>query len=563
MAKTTTPPEPRSAMLKTKSGKPPICTLTARAKAAGSLVAARETQTSRKTPNLRLPIPERRRKLQKQTGLRHDKSMCARCLVFASAAPPRTLVSEGSAIGRTGRERSSRFIIVHECARPEPCPNIVFPARTDARHIPIERKTSRDTPLGIRVQVTMKIAYICSDREVPVLGAEGSSMHVREVAGALARIGHEVFMLASWLGGKAEPEFAVPCYELKPVGMNGVAWEAIGNEPLVERERLYRDLSSVFFNSVLQTEGAELLLREAPDFIYERYSLFGWAGVQLSRRFNIPLILEVNTPLCQEQDGYDLFTLTHTARRMENRVLREADVIITVCDWLKKWIVQEGAAPEKIHVIPNGVSARKFSPAFSGEAIRRQYSLIDKRVIGIVSSFQPWQDTTGLLTAFYDLYRDDPDLRLLLVGEGEQTPAARKWVTSKGLTGAVIFTGEVRHDRVPEYIAAMDLTVAPYVPSRLYGSPMKVSEYMAAGKPTVVTRFAQIDAIVKHGENGWLYSPSDPAGLVTGLRILLYDTALAARMGTAARSTILAEHTWERVAEKIVGLAAAAISSKP
>ena len=69
--------------------------------------------------------------------------------------------------------------------------------------------------------------------------------------------------------------------------------------------------------------------RERPDILYERYCLLGWGGVELSRRYGIPLILEVNAPDSVYQIGYENFTLTGTAREMEQTILRRADTVVT------------------------------------------------------------------------------------------------------------------------------------------------------------------------------------------------------------------------------------------
>ena len=399
----------------------------------------------------------------------------------------------------------------------------------------------------------MKIAYICSDIDITVFGTEGCSVHIREVAEALCGLGHEVVVISPCLGKRPAASSRARYVELAPQGLNERAWRFLEEEPLVREGRMARDLKSVFFNAWLQAAAAKLFLDEKPDLIYERYALFGWSGAALSRQYGIPLILEVNAPLTDEQEGYDQFTLVETARGMEMEILRAADAVLPVSDRLKQWIIGMGADPARISVVPNGISRQRFSVMASGEKFRKQYDLTGNWVIGYVGSFQSWHDTTGLLSAFAKLYREQPRVRLLLVGEGELKASMQERVRQAGLESAVTFTGHVSHERMPDCLAAMDIAVVPYAKlSNFYFSPIKLFECMAAGKPTVAADIGQISAVIVHGETGWLYPPGERDALCQSLRTLFHDAALAARIGAAGRAAVLAGYTWEAVAAKIV-----------
>ena len=183
----------------------------------------------------------------------------------------------------------------------------------------------------------MKIGYICSDIDVQLFGHEGCSVHIREFTNALVEAGHDVFILCAWTGKSNRVDAKARVYELEPPGLEGHAWSLAEQEPVIQDHHLERDLRSMLWNTWLQSAGAAIVERERPDFLYERYALFGWGGIELSRRFDIPLILELNAPLCDQQAGYEKFTLTKTARRMEEQILCSADGVIALTDWLKDW----------------------------------------------------------------------------------------------------------------------------------------------------------------------------------------------------------------------------------
>lgn len=401
----------------------------------------------------------------------------------------------------------------------------------------------------------MKVGYLCADVDVQVLGQEGCSVHVREFTNGLVEAGHEAFMLCAWAGEGDGSRLRAPLHELGPRGVDAEVWASLERDDAILNHHLERDLRSVLWNTWLRDQGDEIVARERPDFLYERYSLFGWGGTELARRHGIPLILEVNAPLCDEQDGYEKFALTETARRMQARILGQADALVVVSGWLGEWAEAQGVDPARIHVIPNGVSSRFLDEEISGDAVRAELGLQGTSVVGFVGSFHWWHDVGGLLKAFSALADRDPALRLLLVGSGEKRKRLESRVAELGLGPRVVFTGKVPHDRVPEYVAAMDVAVVPYGPLKeFFFSPVKLFEYMAAGRPTVAASLGQIPEIVEHAKTGWLYPPGDAARLAEGIETFLRDPDLAARASAAARDVVRARHTWKHIADRVAEL---------
>lgn len=407
----------------------------------------------------------------------------------------------------------------------------------------------------------LKIGYICSDVDIPLLGQEGCSVKIREFTDALVEAGHDVFILCNWLGEGRGVSLKARVYHVQPSDLNALAWQLLQEEPQVQDNHLERDLKSLLFNYWLQKEGAEIIEREQPDLLYECYALFGYAGIELSRRFSIPTILEVNAPLCQEQAGYEKFPFTRTAEALDAEIFRGADLVIAVSEWMRRFVIDRGADERRVHAIPNGVGEH-FCGEISGAAVRERYELVGKRVIGFVGSFHWWHDLDTLLDAFSRLYPRDPELRLLLVGAGPERKKAQETADRLGVAPAVIFTGNVPHEDVPQYIAAMDVAVAPFRAvshSGLYFSPMKLFEYMAVGRAAVATALGQMVEIIKHGTNGWLCPPENPERLAEGLATLLYTPGLASRIGATAREEVINTLTWPVVSTRILELAEPAL----
>lgn len=121
--------------------------------------------------------------------------------------------------------------------------------------------------------------------------------------------------------------------------------------------------------------------------------------------------------------------------------------------------------------------------------------------------------------------------------------------------------GHVPHALVPGLLARFDLLLAPPAPrvsssaGRDIGrwmSPLKVFEYMAAGKPILASDIPALREILRDGETALLLSPGDTAAWAAAARGLLADRERAAALGAAARAELLSTLTWDARAARIL-----------
>jgi len=115
---------------------------------------------------------------------------------------------------------------------------------------------------------------------------------------------------------------------------------------------------------------------------------------------------------------------------------------------------------------------------------------------------------------------------------------------------------------VPEHLAALDICLC--YPTRFREnttSPFKVYEYLACGKAVVIADLAGMREafgdVVAYAE------PEAPAALAEQIGRLVADSAERERLGAAGLAFIRAEHTWARVAERLVGVAESALEARP
>ncbi len=425
----------------------------------------------------------------------------------------------------------------------------------------------------------MNLAYLSADFGVPVFGFKGASIHVREMCAALRRDGHPVCVISPATAleesGQQQPgdqrEAAPPASPFLPPAQRRGELTFLSVTPPEKHKQILKDcealdkfwgmktrlrqeLRNQFYNLTLY-EAALAYLRSCPvDFIYERYSLFGHAGLRLARELGVPHLLEVNAPLAYEQEKMRGLEMKELAAASERRLFQGTDRVLVVSRPLQEFVHACEVPLERIQILPNAVDPQKFISAEEGRAVRAHYGWHGKCVIGFVGSLKPWHGTETLLQAFHHLQA--PHAHLLIVGDGPGREALEEYARAHDLTARVTFTGNVPHEQIPDYIAAMDVTVAPYTPNEnFYYSPIKIFEYMVMGKPVVAGALGQVRDLIADGETGLLFEPGNLEQLTTALRTLANDQALCARMGRRAKAWVLQEHTWENNARKVVAIA--------
>jgi len=125
-------------------------------------------------------------------------------------------------------------------------------------------------------------------------------------------------------------------------------------------------------------------------------------------------------------------------------------------------------------------------------------------------------------------------------------------IRRSGLQEAVTFVGSVPHEDVPRYLAVMDVAVAPYPPLKdFYYSPLKLYEYMAAGRAIVASKIGQVGEAVADGLTGLLYQPNDFEGLLQCLRRLWRDEKFRRELGKNARIAC-SKNTWSENAARVL-----------
>lgn len=186
-------------------------------------------------------------------------------------------------------------------------------------------------------------------------------------------------------------------------------------------------------------------------------------------------------------------------------------------------------------VINNGIDQQKFNADGQYADIRKELNIPDQATLLLfLARFTGHKQPLVLLKAFEKALQQNPDLYLLMVGDGDEKQQALDIVKKAGIDNRVIFQN-FRQD-VPDVLAAADIFV---LPSLWEGLPIGLLEAMSMGKAVIASDVDGTTDIIEHMQNGYLIGLNDMnKELPTAILSMAADAALQKQLGTKARETV-------------------------
>ena len=288
-------------------------------------------------------------------------------------------------------------------------------------------------------------------------------------------------------------------------------------------------------------------------FVWQRHDLFNHAGLRAARSLQRPLVTFAAAPLVWEARRWGVRRpgWGRVVERLgEVKPLAAADVVACTSDEVADELARLGVPAAKLLVTPAGVDIARFTPETSGAGVRERYGIGEAPVIGWTGSFRRLHGLDSILRAVAKVNATHDDVVLLLVGDGNERPRLEGLAADLGVR--TVFTGTVPHREMPEHVAAMDIAVVSGSDEFHY-SPLKLSEYLAAGRAVVGPRVGHVERLLTDGRDGVLVPTGDGDAMADALASLLDDPAGRARMGQAGRETAVARCSWDQRVQLVLG----------
>lgn len=226
---------------------------------------------------------------------------------------------------------------------------------------------------------------------------------------------------------------------------------------------------------------------------------------------------------------------------------RLADRVVCVSENLKNFMITEiGIRASRIEVIHNGVDLDTFRVESKQIPVKED---LKKLLVGTVARLSEPKDHGNLLRAFAVAVSKRPELRLMLVGDGELRSSIQNMIQECDLEQHVEMLG--RRSDIPELLEAMDLFV---LPSRREGFPIAVLEAMACGKPVVATDVGGVSEIISNGEDGIIVPPENSNALADAILKLAADNELRDTIAAKGYQKVVSQFSEQAMMNKYLNL---------
>jgi glycosyltransferase involved in cell wall biosynthesis len=261
------------------------------------------------------------------------------------------------------------------------------------------------------------------------------------------------------------------------------------------------------------------------------------AWVARAHRF-VPVVVSRRIALPLSQSRFSLARYRAAAR------------VIAVSHFVKLSVLDSGLAPDRVSVIYDGVQIQPEVSASQREAARAQLGIAPEiPCIGNIAAFVPEKGHALLLDAFASVRAQFPGCVLVLRGEGRELPKIESRARHLRVAEALKFFPPSTD--VETLFAALDIFVFPSHDEPL-GSALLAA--MARGLPCVANAGGGIPEVVEGGKNGLLVAGKDPEAFAAAVARLLLHPEEASRLGRAARETIVARFSADRMVEETLRL---------
>ena len=256
-----------------------------------------------------------------------------------------------------------------------------------------------------------------------------------------------------------------------------------------------------------------------------------------AKRHHLPLVVTFH--------GYDVPLLGSPTRWLPQhlryallgpRVLEEMTLGLCASTELRDMLLAHGVPPARLRVHRLGIDLSRFIP---GERPEGEFQ------VAMIGRFVEKKGFEYGLSAFAEVAREDPRLRLTVVGDGERGAVLRGLAAAQGLGGRVTFAGTLPPEQVAALLASSHVLLAPSVVDRRgdrESGLMVVKEASACETVPIGTRHGGIPEIIDDGITGYLVPERDAAALAARLRGVARDPALWKRLGAAARQKMQREY---------------------
>jgi len=288
---------------------------------------------------------------------------------------------------------------------------------------------------------------------------------------------------------------------------------------------------------------ARLAMRKwRPSAVYTRQ----WLAARHLVSRNIPTIFEMHEA---DTPHFSKRAVTVVAKLTHSPALRS---VVTISNGLKETLVESGAIANKVHVMPDAVDLANYATSVDSQTLRNQLGIAAGAFAAIYTGgAAPGKGVETIVEAAPLM----PDVQFYIVG-GQSHDLERITANTKPPSN-LTFIPKVSPSVAARYQQASDVLLLPQISDQSQ-SPLKLYEYIAAGRPIVSTDIPPIREVLTHSRTALLAAPGSSEAFARQIKTIQENPELGNEL-TSAASSQLGDWSWERRGEKIAELIRAVV----
>jgi glycosyltransferase involved in cell wall biosynthesis len=268
-------------------------------------------------------------------------------------------------------------------------------------------------------------------------------------------------------------------------------------------------------------------------------------GVVLSWLFRRPHLYDMHSSLPQQLSNFSFSesrVLKTIFQGLERLFIRQSRTVIVICQQLGDTVKEVDPSADPV-LIENAPGSGDTPVAGQGARIRAEFHLdAETPLVIYTGTFEAYQGLDLLFQAAARVLVERPDVRFLLVGgRREQVGKAREQARQAGVEAATIFTGERPAEEIPLFLDAANVLVSPR--STGTNTPLKIYQYLRAGRPIVATRLVTHTQVLDDTVS--ILTEPTPAGMSAGILQAISDPTAAVELGRRAHELAERKYSYE------------------
>ena len=373
---------------------------------------------------------------------------------------------------------------------------------------------------------------ILSLAQVDMSTTEAGVVHVTDLAKAMINIGHEVDVTVL---SEGVPVVDRPWLKILKMPSWASFWLLKG---------IIYNLYSLFLVLSSYKKYELLYVRYSPNLAFA-----SWFA-----SFFIPVWVEING-ISEAEEEHIGRRLHHAGRIYAGRFMEKlsyttASRCIAVTPGISDHLIKYFKIPlERIRVVPNGVDIESYRPLDKVESRKELNLENDCFYFGFIGNFIAWQGIDLLLKALPKVISKHPNVRAVLIGDGERFKEYVELSKELGIEDKVVFPGYIHTEIAPKWISSFDVGVALKRPVQSGWSPLKLYSYMACGVPVLATDTTGFTFVEEQGL-GLITPDGDIDAISNALERFVVEKEMTIQFGKKARKIVEENYSWEESARK-------------